>query len=73
MRLYTENKRLIDLLDVPFSRKMFDLLTDLATRAPNVAMQAREVHSGRTVIVKLYQLDLEWRDVQVVNPSPPSA
>ncbi len=67
MKILTVRRVLVQLKNVPFNAKMFDLLVTLSVLCPNLALEAVEVHTNAPVFIRLFQLDLDWKQVQNHN------
>lgn len=67
MKIFTERRILVNLVNVPFTWACFHGLSKLAQDAPNLRLEAVEAHSGKPVPVRLCTLDWDWASVNSIN------
>ena len=67
MKIFTEKKKLVKLENIPFSYEAFAALSRFASMAPNIALDAIEIHTGRKIRVKLFELLFDWQTTRDVN------
>lgn len=67
MRIFTERRILVNLVNVPFTWGAFNLLDRLSRDAPNLRLEAVEEHSGKAIPVRLCTLDFDWGKTNSVN------
>jgi len=67
MKIYTDRRILVRLINVPSSAMMFQMLHDISLTAPNLRLEAVEYHSQKAIQVRLCTLDFDWHMVNAVN------
>lgn len=67
MKVLTERKILLKLVNVPFNAVTHDMLYKLSQIAPNLRLEAVEVHSQKPVQVRLCTIDWDWQITNRLN------
>ena len=67
MKMFTDKRTLVSIVNVPFTAVAFDMLLKLSLVAPNLRLETVEVHGLKPRPVRLCMLDFDWQKTNAVN------